>query len=172
MRFTGVILAALLLGIGSQAMAQGISCPLQAHYCTPTAAEAGVKHDLAPAGVQSKMRAQFLPQCKTAMIQGMGPGAKKVADAFCGCSVDAILATPGEWRVLHTVAKESPAQALALEKAIEAQTRSQEKGCMEAIAAGTGLIAPRSAVTGTNQSDQVSPQASTPFGSGLIEAKP
>lgn len=116
-------------------------CPVAARYCQPGPAEFGYKHDLPPKSVREQMRKQFVPQCHAAMIQGMGSGATPVADAFCTCSVDAILDTPGEWRVLRHEGHSK--QAGSQNPALAEQTKGQEKACMYAIASGTGLIAPK-----------------------------
>lgn len=136
-----------LISFAVPSAAFAVPCPVAARYCQAGPAEAGQKLDLAPASIQSQMKAQFLPQCKTAMIQGMGTGAKPVANAFCTCSVNAILATPGEWRVLRSVGGKNPKQVAATHKALAKQTQAQEKACMYAIAEGTGLIAPKNGTT-------------------------
>jgi len=133
-----------LMALTASSTALAVDCPVAARYCQAGPAEAGQKLDLAPAAIQSQMKAQFLPQCKQAMIQGMGTGAKPVANAFCTCAVDAILATPGEWRVLQSVGSQNPKTVAATHLALAKQTQSQEKACMYAIAEGTGLIAPKS----------------------------
>ncbi len=117
------------------------SCPVAARYCQPGPAESGYQHDLPPKSVRAQMRHQFVPQCHAAMVQGMGSGAAPVADAFCTCSVNTILDTPGEWRVLRHEGHSK--QAGSQNPALAQQTEGQEKACMYAIASGTGLIAPK-----------------------------
>lgn len=125
------------------------SCPVSARYCQPGPAESGYKHDLPPKDVREQMRKQFVPQCHAAMVQGLGSGAAPVADAFCTCSVDAILDTPGEWRVLRHEGHSK--HAGAQNPALALQTKGQEKACMYAIASGTGLIAPKNSVQSAAQ---------------------
>lgn len=143
MRRSLPLLAALSLIALSTSVAQA-ACPVSSQYCQAGPAEAGQKLDLAPPKIQAQMRQQFLPQCEQAMVQGMGTAAKPVSKAFCTCSVDAILATPGEWRVLREVGGENPKNVAKTHVDLANQTQSQEKACMYAIAAGTGMIAPKS----------------------------
>lgn len=141
------LLFSVLLSIPALGQAD-TPCPVTTRYCQAGPAEVGRKLDLAPAQTQAQMRQQFLPQCEQAMVQGMGTSAKPVSKAFCTCSVDAILATPGEWRVLRSTGGQNPKTVQTTHRALAEQTRNQEKACMYAIAKGTGLIAPRSAVGG------------------------
>ncbi len=155
--FRPLVFSALLLAVPGLASANpasslpaapASSCPVASRYCQPGPAESGYKQDLPPAAVRAQMRNQFVPQCHAAMIQGMGSGVAPVADAFCTCSVNTILDTPGEWRVLRHEGHSK--KAGEQNPALAQQTQSQEKACMYAIASGTGLIAPRSGIPGTS----------------------
>lgn len=142
----------ITLGVALSATAPAATvpaCPLSGHYCQAGTAESGFPHDYAPPAVRSRMRRQFMPQCASAMISRMGPGAKPVAGAFCTCAVDSILATPGEWHALTASARMNPKKVAALDAALATQTMAQEKGCMLAIAAGTGMIAPKAGTAPT-----------------------
>ncbi len=142
----------LMLGLLGSGLAQAGTppCPVASKYCQPGAAEGHFTLDYAPKAQRQQMRKQFMPQCQSAMVAHMGTGARPVAKAFCTCSVDAILATPGEWRVLRASSKMNPKDVAKMDAALATQTMGQEKACMMAIASGTGLIAPKSAVAGAS----------------------